>query len=162
LRRVAVIGPTADDVMALLGNYYGTPAAPVTILQGIRAALPQAKVTYAHGADLVERRDDPRAAPLIEARYLRPSANSAEHGLQGEYFRGRDFVGAPALTRVDAQIGFRWDRGAPTDDAVARGELPVERALDDDDFCVRWSGQLLPPVSGRSSSPPIMISPGMR
>ncbi|RBF20667.1 glucan 1,4-alpha-glucosidase, partial [Xanthomonas oryzae pv. oryzae] len=35
LKRIAVIGPTADDTMALLGNYYGTPAAPVTVLQGI-------------------------------------------------------------------------------------------------------------------------------
>src|SRR5690606_36708460 len=39
LKRIAVIGPTADDVMALLGNYYGTPSAPVTVLQGIRAAV---------------------------------------------------------------------------------------------------------------------------
>ena len=30
LKRIAVIGPTADDTMALLGNYFGTPAAPVT------------------------------------------------------------------------------------------------------------------------------------
>ncbi len=149
LHRLAVIGPTADDTMALLGNYYGTPAAPVTILQGIRAALPQAEVTYARGADLVENRSDPGAAPLIDARYLRPSASAAEHGLKGEYFRGRDFAGAPALTRIDAQVGFRWDRGAPTDDLVARGELPAERALDDDNFCIRWTGQLLPPVSGR-------------
>ncbi|HSX64467.1 MAG TPA: glycoside hydrolase family 3 N-terminal domain-containing protein, partial [Pseudoxanthomonas sp.] len=38
VRRVAVIGPTADDTMSLLGNYYGTPAAPVTVLQGIHEA----------------------------------------------------------------------------------------------------------------------------
>jgi beta-glucosidase len=39
LRTLAVIGPTADDIMSLLGNYYGTPAAPVTVLQGIRDAV---------------------------------------------------------------------------------------------------------------------------
>ncbi|MDY6944870.1 MAG: glycoside hydrolase family 3 N-terminal domain-containing protein, partial [Pseudomonadota bacterium] len=32
INTLAVIGPTADEVMSLLGNYYGTPAAPVTIL----------------------------------------------------------------------------------------------------------------------------------
>ena len=53
------------------------------------------------------------------------------------------------LTRIDAQIGFRWDRSAPTDDPVAHGELRADRALDADHFCVRWSGQVLPPVSGR-------------
>src|SRR5690606_38062354 len=54
LRRVAVIGPTADNVNALLGNYNGTPAAPVTILQGIRDALPGAEVIHERGAELVE------------------------------------------------------------------------------------------------------------
>jgi len=54
LKRIAVIGPTADDLQVLLGNYNGTPAAPVTILEGIRAAMPQAEVTYERGAELVE------------------------------------------------------------------------------------------------------------
>jgi beta-glucosidase len=147
---LAVIGPTADEVMALLGNYYGTPAAPVTVLQGIRDAVgPKTKVLYSRGADLVEGREEPRAAPLIESTYLRPAAGSSSRGLKGEYFRGRDFAGAPVLTRVDSRVAFRWDRGAPTDDLVARGELAQEKALGGDDFSVRWSGQLLPPTSGR-------------
>jgi beta-glucosidase len=54
VKRIAVIGPTADSVNALLGNYNGTPAAPVTVLAGIRAAAPQAQVTYARGSELVE------------------------------------------------------------------------------------------------------------
>lgn len=54
LQRIAVIGPTADSVNALLGNYNGTPAAPVTLLQGIRAAVPDARVVHERGAELVE------------------------------------------------------------------------------------------------------------
>ena len=150
LKTIAVIGPTADEIMSLLGNYYGTPAAPVTILQGIRDAVgSNTRVLYSRGADLVQGREEPRAAPVIEATYLRPSADSAEQGLKGEYFRGRDFSGEPVLTRIDARVAFRWDRGAPTDDLVARGELDEKRALDGDEFTVRWTGQLLPPVSGR-------------
>src|SRR5690606_15268705 len=62
---IAVVGPTADEVMSLLGNYYGTPAAPVTVLQGIREAVgPNTKVLYSRGADLVEGREDPRAATV--------------------------------------------------------------------------------------------------
>jgi beta-glucosidase len=150
LKKLAVIGPTADEIMSLLGNYYGTPAAPVTILQGIREAVsPQTQVLYSRGADLVEGREEPRAAPLIEAAYLRPSADSKEQGLKGQYFRGRDFAGQPVLTRVDKQIAFRWDRGSPTDDLVARGELSGENALKNDDFSIRWTGKILPPVSGK-------------
>lgn len=149
LKRIAVIGPTADDTMALLGNYFGTPAAPVTILQGIRDAAQGVEVRYARGVDLVEGRDDPGATPLIEAAYLRPSADSPERGLRGEYFRTADLSGTPALVRTDAQIGFRWDRGSPTDNLLARGEAAPGQGIPNDGFSIRWRGQLLPPVSGR-------------
>jgi len=148
-KNIAVIGPTADEIMSLLGNYYGTPAAPVTILQGIRAAVPATtKVSYSRGVDLVEGREDPRAAPIIESAYLRPDATSKVQGLKGEYFRGRDLSGAPILTRVDSRISFRWDRGSPTDDMVARGEMKSADAIPADNFSVRWTGQLLAPTSG--------------
>jgi beta-glucosidase len=150
IKTLAVIGPTADEIMSLLGNYYGTPAEPVTILRGIRDAVGAGtRVLYSRGTDLVEGREEPRAAPLIDATYLRPAAGSSQQGLRGEYFRGRDLSGAPVMTRVDARIAFRWDRGAPTDDPVARGELSNQNALAGDDFSVRWTGQLLPPDSGR-------------
>ena len=143
--RIAVVGPTADDTMALLGNYFGTPAAPVTILQGIREAAKGVEVRYARGVDLVEGRDDPGATPLIEPTYLRPSADSPERGLRGEYFRTPDLSGTPALVRTDAQIGFRWDRGSPTDNLLARGEAAPGQGIPNDRFSIRWSGQLLPP-----------------
>lgn len=149
IKRIAVVGPTADDTMALLGNYFGTPAAPVTILQGIREAAKGVEVRYARGVDLVEGRDDPGATPLIEPTFLRPSADSPERGLRGEYFRTPDLSGTPALVRTDAQIGFRWDRGSPTDNLLARGEAAPGQGIPNDRFSIRWSGQLLPPVSGR-------------
>lgn len=150
IKTLAVIGPTADEIMSLLGNYYGTPAAPVTILQGIReAAGSQTKVIYSRGTDLVEGREEPRAVPPIDANFLRPEAGSTQQGLKGEYFRGRDFAGTPVMTRIDSRIAFRWDRGAPTDDLAARGELSNEQALAGDNFSVRWTGQLLPPTSGK-------------
>lgn len=148
LKRVAVIGPTADDTMALLGNYYGTPADPVTVLRGIREALPDADVVYARGADLVEGREDPAATPLIEPQYLRPAPGSSERGLRGEYFRNRELSGQPALVRVDPEIGFRWDRGSPTDNLMARGEVGQGQGIPNDNFSIRWSGQLLPPTTG--------------
>lgn len=150
LGTIAVVGPNADEVMTLLGNYYGTPARPVTVLAGIRSAVaPATRVLYARGADLVEGRQDPRAAGLIETEYLRSGPAGAAPGLRGEYFRGRELAGPAMLARVDPAVGFRWDRGSPTADLVARGELAGDRALANDDFSVRWTGQLLPPVTGQ-------------
>src|SRR5262249_61072551 len=67
LKTIAVVGPNADELMTLLGNYYGTPSKPVTALAGIREAVsPGTKVVYARGSELVEGRQDPRAAPLVD------------------------------------------------------------------------------------------------
>jgi beta-glucosidase len=150
LGTLAVVGPNADELQTLLGNYFGTPSHPVTALDGIRNAVsPRTKVIYARGTDLVEDRQDPRAAPAIEPAFLRPGDGSSAQGLKGEYFTGRDLQGPPVLTRVDAKVDFRWYRGAPTDDLVARGEMPAEKALGPDDYSARWTGQLVPPVSGK-------------
>jgi beta-glucosidase len=150
VKTIAVVGPTADEIMSLLGNYYGSPAAPVTILQGIReAAGPNTKVLYSRGADLVEGRAEPRAAPIIDPAYLRPEAAATQQGLKGEYFRGKEFGGKPVLTRIDPRVSFRWDRGAPTDTLVAQGELTQDAALGTDDYSIRWTGKLLPPASGK-------------
>jgi beta-glucosidase len=149
VKRIAVVGPTADDLMSLLGNYNGTPSHPVTILAGIRnAAPPGTEVVYARGVDLVEGRQDPRAAEAIPPSFLRPAAGSTERGLRAEYFRGRDLAGEARLERVDPKVDFRWDRGAPTDEPIARGELDAIRAVENDSFSVRWTGVLVPPETG--------------
>jgi beta-glucosidase len=62
---IAVIGPNADDLDALVGNYNGTPSRPVTILAGIRTRFPNSKVVYVPGTKLVEA--DTSADKAVEA-----------------------------------------------------------------------------------------------
>jgi beta-glucosidase len=53
-RAIAVIGPNADDVKVLLGNYNGTPSKAVTPLDGIRErAGPQVALYYAKGSGII-------------------------------------------------------------------------------------------------------------
>ncbi len=46
IRKIAVVGPNADNAVALLGNYNGTPSEIVTVLQGIKNKLPHVEVMY--------------------------------------------------------------------------------------------------------------------
>ncbi|MFL6605794.1 MAG: glycoside hydrolase family 3 C-terminal domain-containing protein [Steroidobacteraceae bacterium] len=62
---IAVIGPNADSLDALVGNYNGTPSRPVTILSGIQARFAHTKVVYVRGAGLVEA--DPSGDQAVEA-----------------------------------------------------------------------------------------------
>ncbi|HTY86661.1 MAG TPA: glycoside hydrolase family 3 C-terminal domain-containing protein [Candidatus Acidoferrum sp.] len=58
IKRIAVIGTNAAFVPVLLGNYNGTPARPVTLLEGIqRAAGTNIQVIYEPGCPLALGRD---------------------------------------------------------------------------------------------------------
>jgi beta-glucosidase len=58
-KTIAVIGPTADALDILLGNYNGTPSRYTTILAGIRKRFRNAKILYAQGSPLTESSTDP-------------------------------------------------------------------------------------------------------
>jgi beta-glucosidase len=95
---IAVIGPNADNLDALLGNYNGTPSHPVTVLSGIRARFPKSKVLYAQGTGLVE--PDKSADQALEAARkadlvivvagLSPHIEGEEMKVNAEGFSGGD------------------------------------------------------------------------
>lgn len=125
--RIAVIGPNADSLDALVGNYNGTPSKPVTVLAGLRERFPKADVSYVEGVGLVgpptERAPD--AAFCLDAACKRP-------GLKVEEFAGLDLVGPPTRTATQNNVAFAW--GRPT--RAAR------------QTSIRWTGFLRPGESG--------------
>jgi beta-glucosidase len=143
IRRIAVIGPSADDPDTLLGNYNGTPSSVVTPLAGIEQEFGgKANVRYALGATFTEQSD-----ALVPTNVLTPAAGAAAdatsgaapaHGLLAEYFTNDHFEGAPEVSRVEPHVYFNWDMKDP---AIV-GKIPRK------EFSVRWSGMLRAPVSG--------------
>ena len=56
IKSIAIIGPNADDLDVLLGNYNGTPSKYTTLLQGIKTKVsPKTEVYYAKGCPLKEK-----------------------------------------------------------------------------------------------------------
>jgi beta-glucosidase len=79
LRQVAVIGANADSVPVLLGNYNGTPSAPVTFLQGIRNQLgPKVKVVVATGCPLALKPGESFSADSPGIRQAVDAANGSD------------------------------------------------------------------------------------
>jgi beta-glucosidase len=61
LKKIAVLGPNADNAKSVLGNYNGTPTTIVTALQGIKdAAGAGTEVYYEKGTDFI---GDPAVKP---------------------------------------------------------------------------------------------------
>ena len=124
--RIAVIGPDADSLDALEGNYNGTPSAPVTILAGIRKRFAQSKVSFVQGIGLIGTVVRP-----VPASLLFTSVAKVNHGLKAEYFNNTDLSGEPTLRRTDASVNFAWG---------FNGVSPQLK----ENYSVRWTGVLTP------------------
>jgi beta-glucosidase len=135
LKTIAVIGPNAADVEVLLGNYNGTPSNPETLLQGIIDKVgPETKVLYALGCEWAANMPVLEVVPA--AAIFTSDGGKLVNGLKGEYFNNRDFQGEPVFMRIDKKLDFNWWDGAP------------DPNFDPDNFGVRWTGEIVPPVSG--------------
>jgi beta-glucosidase len=132
VKKVAVIGPNANNLEVLLGNYNGHPSSPVTILEGIKAKLPNASVAYAPGCQLAD--EMPSLTPIPAVSF---TTDGTQPGLTAQYYNNSRFEGAPAHVVVDPAVNFLWWTNAPFNDLAY------------DNFSVRWSGMLVPPTSGR-------------
>ncbi len=132
LKTIAVIGPNADSLAALEGNYNGEPSHPVYPLDGIRKLFEgKAKVIYSQGAPYLEELPVP-----VPRTAFQTAGDASTEGLKAEYFPNTDLSGKPVLTRIDPQIQFDWNAAAP-----AKG-VPIKA------FAVRWTGTLTPPGPG--------------
>jgi len=135
LGTIAVIGPNADDVGVLLGNYNGIPTEPVTPLQGIRQAVSGGtSVIHAMGTGLAENMPALRVIPSDYLSTARDGIRVA--GLSVELFPNSEMDGEPVSTGVDHSVDTGlWDEAALDGVAIA-------------DQSARWTGTLVPPHSG--------------
>ena len=132
---IAVIGPNIDDVLALEGNYNGTPVEGITPLEGIKRKVSKNTVVYAaRGCHIAE--GVPPLLP-VPSSCLRPlHADAEQRGLTATYFANEKFEGQPARIGVDPLIDFSWKLSTPVSGQFG------------DPFSVRWEGFLVPPASG--------------
>jgi beta-glucosidase len=132
VKTIAVIGPNADSLEVLLGNYNGIPSRWVTPLEGIRRKVsPETRVLDALGTTLTGD-----AILPVPASAFYTTADKSEHGLKAEYFDNKELQGSPVATRTDAQVNFDWYTNAPVP------QLPTDK------FSARWTGYFVPPTSG--------------
>ncbi len=103
LKNVAVIGPNANSITALNGNYHGTANQYHTVLEAVRAALPGVRVNYSKGCHLYEEKlEDPGYSGdcLTEVKAQTDLADivilvvGMDETIEGEEILGReDFTG---------------------------------------------------------------------
>jgi beta-glucosidase len=128
--KIAVIGPSADDPEALMGNYNGFSSKTVTPLEGVAWQFPGTR--FALGATYTEKSHAP-----LPANALTPPAGDG-YGVMAEYFDNAELKGQPKLRRVET----RPYMPSGILDAVVAAAVPARG------YSVRWSGALRAPFAG--------------
>jgi beta-glucosidase len=132
IRRIAVVGPLADQTRVLLGNYTGIPTHTVSLLEGLKAAFPNAQITFVPGTQFLRN----NGKPIPDSLLTTPDGKS---GLKAEYSKGSRDMGPehmpkPLVTRVEAGVD------------LTAGSVPTQ--VQGHGFFVRWTGYLNPQESG--------------
>jgi beta-glucosidase len=132
VRKIAVVGPSADDPVALLGNYHGISSRQVTPLEGLERQFPAAQVRYALGATYTAS-----TPALVPSAFLTP-ADGNGRGVLVEYFDNPDLQGEPKLRRLEPRPYL--DMGMEDPAVVA--------AVGHEKYSLRWTATLTPPATG--------------
>ena len=87
VKKIAVIGPNADDKALMWGNYNGTPFQTVTILDGIKSKLPNTEIIYDKGCDLFDDQ--------ITDNILSQCSIDGKKGIRARYWNNKEYEGNP-------------------------------------------------------------------
>ncbi len=132
VKKIAVIGPSADDVDAQRGNYNGFSSKDVAALEGIQKQFAgKAEIRYALGATYTAQ-----SMAMVPANALQ---GDALEGITAEYFDNADLQGQPKLRRAEPRP---YLQAGIVDPAVAAAGIPARG------FSVRWTGTLRAPATG--------------
>lgn len=96
IKKIAVVGPNADNAIAVLGNYNGIPSEIVTALQGIKNKVGNnTEVVYEKAANFTN--DTLLQYSNISNQY----SWQGQKGFQAEYFNNRELKGEPIAKRME-------------------------------------------------------------
>jgi len=106
IKKIAVVGPNADNRVAVLGNYNGIPSEIVTVLDGIKAKLGNSiQVVYERGTTFVND------TLLVYADVSKQFSWEGKQGFKAEYFSNKEFKGDAVIDTTENSIDHFWQEG---------------------------------------------------
>ncbi|GAB3421018.1 glycoside hydrolase family 3 C-terminal domain-containing protein [Niabella aquatica] len=112
IKKIAVIGPNADNSIAVLGNYNGIPTEIKTALDGIRAKLgSDAEILYELGVNFTN--DTLFKVMDTGSQFIM----NGKPGFKAEYYANRELTGAPVV-RMENAVDHFWQEGETVVDTL--------------------------------------------
>ena len=133
VKKIAVIGPLANQTKVLLGNYNGQPTHTVSILEGMKKEFAGAQIDYVAGTQFLTSEAEPvpnsalttDGKPGLNATYTKLDMTNINHPEQ--------------MKRLAQRVEPNIDTAAQSLPAETSGVKPL---------AIRWEGMLTAPATG--------------
>lgn len=132
IKKIAVVGPNADDESVLLANYYGYPTKVTTLLEGIKKKVGKnVEVVYEKGVNLTDNL-------VFTSKYDdKLFSYDGKQGFKADYYPNTQREGTPGLSRREKKIDYQWGDGQD----IANGIITRQMSA-------HWSTVFTPKESG--------------
>jgi beta-glucosidase len=125
IKKIAVLGPNADNAISILGNYNGIPSQVVTALQGIKEKLGNnVEVAYEKAINFTND------TLLQYSDVGNQFAWQGKKGFYAEYFNNKELNGEPIFKRNEEDINHMWQEGEIVFDTVKANNFSARYSTD--------------------------------
>jgi beta-glucosidase len=126
LKKIALVGPNANDKSVMLANYYGYPSHVSSVLEGIKEKIGK-RVLFEQGLTLVDNK-------VFKSSYNTKLIKTfGLAGFTASYFNNTKFEGEPVIKKIDKKVDFQWGDGQMIDGKIITRDLSV-----------RWTSTFVP------------------
>jgi beta-glucosidase len=132
IKKIAVVGPNANDSVMLWANYNGFPSSTVTILKGITQKLPGKEVIYEKGCELTEE--------YVTEEFSDAVGLNGKKGFEAKYYNNIHMEGDPIQKEMTQSIRY-----TTTGNTQFANNVPLNN------FSAVYTGNFKAPVSGTIS-----------
>jgi beta-glucosidase len=105
IKKIAILGPNADNHISILGNYNGTPSRVVSLLDGLKNKLGKSvEIIYEPAINFIND------TMLVYTDVSNWYGWDSDQGFKAEYFNNKELKGNPVIRREN-QIEHSWQEG---------------------------------------------------
>jgi beta-glucosidase len=130
VKKIAVVGPNANDSLMLWANYNGFPSSTVTILQGIKNQFTDKDVIYEKGCDLTSN-------TVVES-FANAVWSGNKPGFEATYYGNINMEGNPIQKEITQAIRY-----------TTMGNTQFAANVPLNNFSAVYTGIFTAPVSGK-------------
>ena len=120
IKKIAILGPNADNRISVLGNYNGNPSRVISLLDGLKEKLGNSvEIIYEPAINFIN--DTMLAYEDITNQY----GLEGNKGFKAEYFNNRELQGNAVITKTENKIDNFWQEGQHVVEGIKANDFSV-------------------------------------